>query len=196
MRPSKLESNFESARETCNKMDGNLVEIHTELELEAAMEVLEMHISPRHYKAAVFTGAVKNTTEGATENSYFWNISRSDVNFTLLKIAENDKPCLEKECTLILTEGTVTRRSYKESFRATALCKLPNQRNDHLKEETKARELLERQSMNLTKNIESSASKISVLNKNKTTLFVLYSLNLIALLGLGIFTFIIWKKLN
>ena len=117
-------------------------------------------------------------TKGATEKSYYWNITRSEVNFTLLAL-KDPQSCPEKEnCTLILSdEGKVIPKSYKVWNKAVALCELHTIKS------------LKEQSKNHTTNI-------SVLKKNKTTLFVLYSLNLIALLGLGIFTFIIWKKLN
>ena len=113
MRPDRLEP-FESAWETCNKMDGNLVEIYTELELEAAMEAIKTHHLTNNQIISVWTGAIKNMTKGATEKSYYWNITRSEVNFTLLA-HKDPQSCPEKEnCTLILSdEGKVIPKSYK-----------------------------------------------------------------------------------
>ena len=200
MQPTKIEL-FEEAWERCNEMDGKLAEIHTKDELEAAMEALQFYASNQGYDA-VWTGAVKNMSKGAKDESYYWRSSLTEVNFDILKLDERSSPCTVNECTLILhSDGKVWPEESKNWARATALCELrminrPKngyQFEEQLKKEVEARKALE---VEMKKHNESSESNVASLKKSRSALFVLYSLNLIALLALGVFMFIIWRKVN
>ena len=204
MKPGKMEP-YEKAKDRCIEMDGQLAEVHTEDELETAMEALKPYVSFKGYDV-VWTGAVKNTTKGAKEHSYYWSSSLTEVNFDILKLNNESSPCTESECTLILhSDGKVWPMSRKGLSEATALCKLRTinttntgyQFEEQLKKEVQVRkESINALDVQMKKYNESSESNVTSLKKSKSVLFVLCSLNLIALLALGVFIFIIWRKVN
>ena len=99
-----------------------------------------------------------------------------------------------KEETIKALEAQIEKEVQARSESINGLETQMKKETEKVKEETiKA---LEAQMKKHMSNDESSESNVTSLKKSKSALFVLYSLNLIALLALGVFMFIIWRKVN
>ena len=171
---------------------------------------------------SVWTGAVKQTDGRYQWNR---SLSEVDFAIMLWDDDEDQQPCEEECCRIILKDnGKAFSVSCKSThIRARALCELYpvttlkedfEIHDEMIKSESQERQQFQIEiwdavnDVNGTVNVmgetlESLKSKSDVhandlksASKDKTALYVLFSLNIVALLGLGGFVFIIWRRVN
>ena len=138
---------------------------------------------------------------------------------------ENQQPCEEECCRIVLKDnGKAVSVSCKSTHvKARALCELypvTNLKEDFevhdemIKAESQERQEMQIQiweaMMDVNRTVNEMDATVGFLksksdvhakdlksaSKDKTALYVLFSINIVALLGLGAFVFVIWRRVN
>ena len=204
---------IQEAWKACHDLNGTLVEILSQSDLEDILYFIRHNDIDPNITKNIWTGGVRDKKNG----NYSWKESGNSVNTTLLSLNETSCSRDQDCCSILLkgSAGTDEDAGTGSSFpcdsiaRARVLCTVHPLRkleagiqiNHHLILATKNQ--VDQLTMDAVANVtllardsKGYSSDIHGLMNDRVALYVLFSLNLVALVGLCAFVILINRRLN